>query len=90
MAYDDNELERDRKQRIRKKDKPPLQTPEDRERRRRLEDDLQELIETVEDSDYFAREVERLTARCGLHMGREQRERVLGLWDAHWRRRRTP
>ncbi len=90
MAYDDDELKRDRKQRIRKKDQPPLKAPEDRERRRRLEDDLQELIETVEDREYFAREVERLTARCGLRMGREQRERALRFWDAYWSRRRTP
>jgi hypothetical protein len=90
MAYNSDELRRDRKQRNRRRDQPPLPTREDLERKRRLGADIQELLETTNDRESFAEEVMRITARCGLHTGAEQRQRALRLWDSHWRGRKNP
>jgi signal transduction histidine kinase len=89
MPYGDDDIKRDITRQRTRRDKAPPREFTEAQRLRRLENDLFRLMRETDDRDYFAKEVEKLIAHCGLRMERTQMENALRLFDQIQKQKKT-
>ena len=89
MAYSDDEIKRDLKKQRKRKDATPLQELTEAQKFALLEDNIRNLLLKTTDRNFFVKEIEKLTVRCGLRMGREHRENSIRLFDQFQRQKRA-